>query len=67
MQVCGHLCLCDPTLDLASPSEPVTASIEGAAAEVLEAKVKDMVEAFLQVVAAAAEEAENDDDTLGDA
>ena len=54
-QVCGHLSLRDPTLDLASLSEPVTAVMENSAAEALRAKVTSLVEAFLQSTITAAE------------
>ena len=46
-QVCSHLSLRDPTLDMASLSEPVTTVMEGTAAEALGAKVTKLVEAFL--------------------
>ena len=51
----SHLSLRDPTLDLASLSEPVTKVMEGTAAEALGAKVTELVEAFLQATATAAQ------------
>ena len=65
--VCSHLSLRDPTLDLASLSEPVITVTEGTAAEALGAKVTELVEAFLQATATATEEVETDDDALGNA
>ena len=46
-QVCNHLSLRDPTLDLASLSGPVTEVMESTAAEALRVKVASLVEAFL--------------------
>ena len=56
-------CLCEEVAAVA-PRPP---SIKGAAVEALGAKVTELVEAFLQATATAAEEAEAGDDALGDA
>ena len=66
-QVCDHLFLCDPSFDLATLSQPLAASLEGAAAECVAEKVKELVEAFLQAAADASEEAEADAGASGDA
>ena len=65
--MCSHLSLCDPTLDLASLSEPVIEVMKGTAAEVLGAKATVLVEVFLQATATAAEEVEISDDAVGNA